>query len=329
MNASGERSEAALVDNLLIARDNRYGLTRDAVILAEAIRSTGASVEAAGTRQRHLIDRLLARRVAHRNIHLERAFPLWNSAGEENVLIPNQERFPRRHIGRLRHVDLVLAKTRHAEAIFSKLGVKTAYLGFTSQDSFDPSVTRDWSRFFHLSGGSTLKGTSDLVALWARHPEWPELVLIQKAENAPRHVPANVTLHSGYVDEATLRNLQNSCGIHLCPSLSEGWGHHIVEGLSCGAVVLTTDAPPMNEHVSADFGILVPFTRSEPRHLGTNYFVDVGAMEAAIEDLIHRPVDEKRAMGEAARARYLDIDAGFRQRVAALLGHRPAGVTKG
>nr|WP_298100874.1 glycosyltransferase [uncultured Shinella sp.] len=213
---------------------------------------------------------------------------------------------------------MVLAKSRHAEEIFKALGAPTTYLGFTSEDRFDPSVARNWSGFLHVAGGSTLKGTEDILALWEKHPEWPELVLIQKEHLAPKAVPANVRLLSGYLDDDELRALQNGLGIHLCPSRAEGWGHHLVESMSVGALVIATNAPPMNEHITPQNGLLVDFERTEPRHLGTCFFVSPAALEKAIETAIAMPDAQKQRFGQAARQSYDEIAAGFAGRVKAL-----------
>jgi glycosyltransferase involved in cell wall biosynthesis len=308
-----------MIDTLIVVKNNKYGLTRDAELLASALKQAGVETEIAGISDRPLLDRLIRRRRARRIIHLERVFPRWTSAAETNMVVPNQERFPRRHLGRLRRINMVLAKTLEASNAFAGRGVPVEYLGFTSEDRFDQSVAKNWNRMLHLAGGSTLKGTEDVLALWRRHPEWPELVLVQKKENAPQSVPANVRLISGYVDDGELRRLQNECGIHLCPSRSEGWGHNIIEALSCGALVTTTDAPPMNEHVRPEFGLLVASARSEPRHMGTCHFVGVDALEAAIETAVAMPLSRKAEMGQLARQRFLEVDQAFRERVRRLL----------
>lgn len=291
-------------DVLIVARDNKYGLSQHTELLKYALERAGMTVDTATTRSRRLVDRLLRRKHADIVVHMERAFPAWYSAGRRNVLVPNQERFPHRHLRRLRGIDLVAATTLHAEAIFSALGVKTVYMGFMSRDRLDETVERDWSTFFHLAGANTLKGTEDILVLWEKHPEWPALHLVQKADNAPRHVPANVVLHSGFLADEDLRTLQNRCGIHLCPSRAEGWGHSIVEALSCGVVVVTTDAPPMNEHVTKDSGLLVPYVRSEPRHLGTSYFVNQKELERVIGSISFMSLSDRINIGKKARSRF-------------------------
>ena len=314
-----------VIDWLLVARSNNYGLTRDAEILAAAIAASGRTSAFSETRQRGLLERLFRRKRAAHILHIERVFPRWFSAAGQNWLIPNQERFPHRHLKRLRRIDRVLAKTRHAEEIFAALGRPVSYLGFTSEDRLEETVGKNWNRFFHLAGGSTLKGTEDVLALWQAHPEWPELVLVQKKANAPTRVPENVTLISGFIDDAQLRRLQNECGIHLCPSRSEGWGHHILEAMSAACVAVVTDAAPMNEHLDAQCGVLVAATREEPRHLGTNYFVDRAALEQAIDRLISMPDEEKAKIGRAARDRFQAIDRNFHERARAIFGAADQG----
>jgi glycosyltransferase involved in cell wall biosynthesis len=130
--------------------------------------------------------------------------------------------------------------------------------------------------------------------------------LVQKLENAPKSVPANVRLITGHLPDDELRQLQNECGVHLCPSRSEGWGHHLHEGMSCGALVVTTDAPPMNEFITAESGSLVPVSYSEPRHLGTNFFFDPAAFDLAIAQLLGKTDNDKKNRGIAARAAFLE-----------------------
>lgn len=304
---------------IIIAKDNSYGLSRHSAIFREALEAIGHRVTTATPRSRRLVDRLFRRRQADIVIHMERVARRWVSAAPRNLLMPMQERFPRRLLPGLRRMDGVLANTRDAESIFSGLGTASHYIGFTSDDRLDAQVEKDWNRFFHLAGASTLKGTEDLLALWEKHPEWPELVLVQKAENAPRSVPSNMRLLSGYLDDGELKRLQNACGVHLCPSRSEGWGHYIVEALSTGAVTIVTDAPPMNEHIAGGCGITVAWSHAEPRHLGTNHYVDRPALEAAIKQAITMTIADKIRMGEQARQRYIAIDRGFHARIEAVL----------
>jgi hypothetical protein len=83
--------------------------------------------------------------------------------------------------------------------------------------------------------------------------------------------------------------------------------------MSCRAVTLTTDAPPMNELVGPDRGVLVRHSRSMRRKLGTDFFVDAADLERTIQELIGQPAREKAEIGESARLWFDENHARFVQ----------------
>ena len=207
----------------IVGRSNSVGLDRDASLMEEILGDAGRQVRFSHYRSRPWMASFLPSRTTFEGtVFLERVFPRWFGTSSVNLLVPNQERFPRRHIRRLESVDHVLCKTRHAEAIFRNLGCSVSYIGFTSRDRFDQNVTMDYRSVFHLAGRSTLKGTEAVLRLWKKHPEWPELLLVQRRKQDLDGLPANVKLMPRHLDDEELRRLQNGRGIHLCPSLAEG-----------------------------------------------------------------------------------------------------------
>ncbi|MEX0892154.1 MAG: glycosyltransferase [Gemmatimonadota bacterium] len=304
----------------IVARTNRVGMDRDVRLLADALTALGRQPAFSHYRSINPLRRLYGRpRADETLLFLERVTARWLRSAGRYVLVPNQERYARRLVPLLARMEHILCKSRHAQEIFGALHPSVHYLGFTSVDRALPRADPDYGRFFHLAGGSNLKGTAELLDVWRRHPEWPTLTLVQHGRAAPaEQLPANVERVERYLADDELRALQNACGVHLCPSRSEGWGHYIVEAMSCAAVTLTTNAPPMNELVGPEHGVLVPYRHSEPRKLGYNFHVDPEALERAIADLITRPTAEKEALGRAARAWFEANDRAFRERLARL-----------
>lgn len=299
---------------LILSRSNGVGLDRDSALLARAL--AGCGVETVSPRLRNPFDLLSSKFRADAAFHVERVAPWWKWKADRHFLVPNQERFPERLVPRLGMVDRVLCKSRHAEEVFSRHHADVRFIGFTSVDRMLPEAEPDYGRFLHIAGRSTLKNTGLLLELWGAHPDWPCLTLVQHPENAPGTVPENVELIDRYLDDEELKVLQNTCGIQLCPSLSEGWGHYIVEAMSCAAVTVTTAAPPMDELVTPERGITVPFFRNEPRHLGTNFYVDPVETKEAIERVIAMADSEKRKLGAAGREWFVENDREFSDRLA-------------
>ena len=298
----------------IIARTNGVGLDSDASLLQTALEAAGHKVTFSHCRSKSLVSSLFGKLTKKKpefdaNIFLERTFPAWFDSAAINILIPNQERYPERQLSRLSKIDHVFCKSKHALEIFSKHSEKYKFgchlTSFTSKDVHLNDEIPDYNKFFHLAGRSTLKGTDIILKLWGDNPHWPTLTIVQNKDNAPESVPSNVTLIAEHLPYAELIKLSNKNGVHLCTSLSEGWGHYIVEAMSAKAVVVTTDAPPMNELITPDRGILVPYSRSEPRHLGTNFYVGEAKLEDSIKSLISLNAAEKEALGLAGRAWFL------------------------
>jgi len=300
----------------IIARTNGVGLDRDVSLLRDALTAAGHQVSVSHCRAKKWFHKFLPKQKQFDvNIFIERIFPHWLGVAKKNILIPNQERFPHRHVSRLEKIDLVLCKSQHAKEIFHELGCKTKFISFTSQDLHLNDEIPDYQRYFHLAGRSTLKGTETLLKVWSKHPEWPRLTLVQHKENAPNEVPENVNLVTDYLPHDELIKLCNKSGVHLCPSISEGWGHYIAEAMSCKAVVVTTNAPPMNELVTSERGVLVDYEHLEPRHLGTNFYVSDKSLEAAITHVLKLTSEQKQAMGMAGRLWFEKNHQRFRSNI--------------
>ena len=247
---------------------------------------------------------------------LEHVWPQFLHEARCNVVVPNPEWFDRRDVAFLPCIDRIWAKSGYAQALFAARGCSSSWIGFDSEERYWPQIARE-ERFFHLAGRSPLKGTGRLLALWRRHAEWPPLTLVQdlEAQTGEQALPSNILIHRGYLGDEALRSLQNSHRFHLCTSEAEGWGHYIVEAMSTRAVTLTCNAPPMNELIDAQRGLLVE-GRSAGRHnLACLYRFDDQALERSVERALALSQSEVQAMGDAARSWFISNKRGFADRI--------------
>ena len=308
----------------LIGWDNGRGLSHDLRLLRETLESQGnvVHVTSVGPKRRRWTLRALwirlqllsqsllsgdgARWKFDANIMLEHVQPAYFACAYRNFFIPNPEWLSKRDERHLHRFHAVLAKTRVAAATFKARGMVTHYIGFRSTDCLIPETQRQ-PHFLHLAGASRMKGTARLLAVWRRHPEWPPLLVLQSPQTA-QGMPTTPDRGNVQHHIATLRNieeirrLQNSHVFHLCLSEAEGWGHYIAEAMSCGAVTITCDAPPMNELVRAERGLLVAAQAIGTLNAATRYHFDEEALEAAIERARNMSPVEYNALGVAARS---------------------------
>lgn len=298
----------------LIALKNGFGLEADQKILGGALESMGHQVhyksweEMAGDNGQTHVDV---------NIFFEHLVLEAFRYATLNWFIPNPE-WCGEVIESFNHLDLILCRTREVERIFRDLDKPTYFLGFTSFDCYVPHISKDYTHFFHLVGGSFQKGTDTVLSIWKRRKDFP-LLSILKNSAPPKRLRSNIEWISNRLDEPTLRLYQNQCGVHICISETEGFGHSIMEAMSAGAVVITTNAPPMNEFIR-DARCLIPFDRTEQKWLATNYYASLLHLEFTISYILHVMSPEQlMQIGYNNRQMYLHKTAEFKNNLEYLL----------
>ena len=308
----------------IVGSDRGFGLTVDQQLIVDVLGAAGHTFTFTSTRpdpfaqklRRHFHRSVLRRPIYDMNLFLERVDPNVFRFARLNCLIPNPEWCREDVQERLDQFDFVLCKTRHAEEIFAARGCRTRYIGFTSKDRWIPDAGMDYARPFHLAGQSYQKGTDSIRALWENDASLPELVIVQNStlKSFEPSQAGNIRHLTQRIDAGELRELQNTRGLHLCISEAEGFGHSLVEGMSCKAIVVTSDGAPMNEIIAPGRGVLAEATMKGHQHLSPLYAVPLEALRAACETVWSMTPDEQRTMGESARAWYLENDREFRER---------------
>jgi glycosyltransferase involved in cell wall biosynthesis len=291
----------------IVGLPNGVGISRDIDIITGILKPAGFHVTCS-----HLF-RMDPTKKYDLNIFLERLTPAAMTTARLNCMIPNQEWFEPDWLPLLPKFDLILAKTRYAKEIFEELKCKTEFISFTSEDRYSPGVKKDLVHWLHLVGKSVQKQTETVFRTWQKNPGFPQLTIVQDPKFwRPRPNLRNVNYINDRMPEDVLRSMQNAYGVHVCPSETEGFGHYIMEAMSAKALVITTNAEPMNELVTNERGILVKPVSHEPMRLSMANFINEKSLEEAViraTVLTDAQISEK---GESARKFYLDNDAFFR-----------------
>ncbi|WIA22750.1 hypothetical protein OEZ86_009707 [Tetradesmus obliquus] len=247
-----------------------------------------------------------------------------------------------------RHMNVFLCKTRVCLDLMQRHVIKMGYRGHVwlmGHTSSDPSVDvrqgtqgKDLS-FLHIKGRSPLRHTQQLLRCWASQPEFPRLTVVGAFtwDEVKEYGDAINIRFLPQVNQDTLpdqpprllvptelRQLQADSPVHICPSQSEGWGHTINEARAVGAVVLTTDHPPMNEFVSKAKGpgLVIPVERllayrelALAKYEPLDALIDEAQLCDVVELVLQMPAQEVYERGQQARTNFLYEKAVFMARM--------------
>lgn len=297
--------------NLISNISNGVGLQRDFELLQSLIRSKGHQAQGVQFNSYH------AAGPADINIFIETVVPALFQLASVNWLIPNPEWFDPNWVQYANRFHKILCKTQDGMRIFRQIGMLPEFIGWESRDFYDPSIPRE-RKFIHVAGNSAYKNTLAIMYAWSSGKMQVPVTIISEVHAHSMPIP-NVQFLKR-VSDHDLINLLNSHIFHLCPSHYEGWGHALHESLGVGAVVLTTDKPPMNENLST---VRVGGTASNKQCMAETWTVSGQELLAGALNMQGMPDEDIRIMSEAARLQFVAESNFFRTQLDRILAEVP------
>lgn len=333
----------------IVVRERKGGIFIDAQIVANAVKGRILTHgELKGKRERMKVQ-----------IFIEHVVGDVLDDAEKNYLVVNQEFLWDWDVEAIRKSDVIpLYKTRYAESeIKSRLGIHTGkYIGFTTPPSTAGwAPAKDPKLVVHLAGTSMFKNTEAVMRAWSlvsSQTSQLTLFITRNERNVKlddlkywdslnpeknvsfmglsrlERVDNMYLLRGRELPQETLDLFSATATYHLCPSATEGFGHIINQGRRDAAVVITTDAPPMNELIDAKSGVLVsPIADTKavvtdrlspglkdryPPEIATLpiFYVEPTKLATVILNTVALTDSTKTELGRAARVRY-DSDTDF------------------
>ena len=192
---------------------------------------------------------------AEYNVFIEVLNPSLFTYAGKNIFIPNPEWTYKTWIPYLQNIDEIWCKTDEAVEIFSSLHPNVKYIGWTSIAK-KPAEKKNFHKALVLSGKNIYRHPQvvvDAYVLAAANNEikLPELHIVcdgtrMKVE-IPESVKDKIVLHSETLKQNVYDELVDECGLSICISGSEGFGHAVNEAASSGSILLLNTILPFKE----------------------------------------------------------------------------------
>lgn len=249
----------------------------------------------------------------------------------ENWFMPNSEWHSPINDQFLPRFTKILCKTKDCERLWkAKLATagpeRVSFTGFEARDLYNPDIVRE-NKFLHAAGESEFKNTEAVINAW-KNNNWvckkPHLTVLtrQKKYRDLCEGCEEITCIERASEEELVK-LFNSHRFHVMPSAYEGFGHSLNESIGVGALVVTTNAPPMNEFAGIVPEWAVKVANKTPRSLAELCHVNpidvIIGCQKAMEEAERMP-DNLEGRSRHARECFLNSREDFRKRFLDLVG---------
>jgi hypothetical protein len=267
------------------------------------------------------------------NFFIEVVNPALFPYAAKNIWIPNPEWTPKTWKPYARMVDEVWLKTHEAMKLFEDWPCVKRYIGWTSIDKTMPE-SKNFQKAIVPVGKNIWRNPRPIIQtyMWIQrnapilYPMLPELHIVHMPEavplpTLPPAVADKVVLHSEVMAEAEYDALLKECGLCICMSAAEGFGHAVNEAMSAGCVLMLSPIDPFLEltHKKDVLWVSELKRTPNPQCLGDLYDVDQRSIYEALASYVAGSDMWKAEYSTSMRSVYETNHAAFVERMSATL----------
>ena len=274
------------------------------------------------------------------NFFIEVINPALFMFAKKNIWIPNPEWTYQTWEPYARMVDEIWVKTREAEKIFGEWSSNVRYVGWSSIDKVMPDKKNYWKAIVPV-GTNIWRNPRPIIQayMWIQKNDkglytgLPELHIVHSPEHVPLppipdEVKDKIVLHSEVMKEKDYDALLQECGLCICFSAAEGFGHAVNEAMSAGCVMMLSPLDAFMEVTHNEKVLWVSELKRtpHPQCLGDLYDVE---QKSIYESLIAYATSQfiwKRGYSLASRNVYETNHKAFIDRMTEVLKTTFAGI---
>jgi hypothetical protein len=250
------------------------------------------------------------------NIFIEVINPSLFSYAAKNIWIPNTEWTYRTWVPYLKMVDEIWVKTTDAHNLFSKLTDNIHYIGWTSIDKVF-NETKNYQKAIVLVGKNTYRNPKPVIQAYFHimktNPDLfnalPEVYIPFDPSRITFFFPPELSLKGTLLDkqlsETDYDNLLKECGLAICTSSTEGFGHAVNEAMSSGCNLILSTIPPFTE-LTENRGLFIA-TKEKIEHptcFGSLVDVSVQDLVSKLESYMNTRLKAKKHISKQNRETY-------------------------
>lgn len=311
----------------LISNYGTNGLVQDAMILRGLLTNVYGEVQI--RKVHHAMPQCAEAEI---NIFIEVINPSLFSYAAKNIWIPNIEWTYKTWTPYLKMVDEVWAKTRESYNILSAYTSNVKYISWTSIDKVFYEK-KNYHKGIVLVGKNIKRNPKPVLQAYLKIKETnshlyallPELVIPYNPECIQFYFPSEledkITLISKHLTETEYDDLLRECGLAICTSAAEGFGHAVNEAMSSGCNLILSNILPFLE-ITDNRGIFIATKEriDSPGFLGSLVDVSVHDLMVKLQGYVNTSFKAKETISERNRDIYEARHSKFIQNMQKLLG---------